>query len=298
MEVVSASRGGLALPIESETEVEEPIRILSDLHLGHHASLAREIGQIEPLYKDAATVIFNGDTVEMRSERNRERAVQIMQRVDEFCRAQKAATHFINGNHDPIISTVNHIELGAGNLLVTHGDALFHEVETSWDVRAWDEPEENDPGACAPAAADLERLVSILSANKRAAPGHDIAHFDIPNGTWGQFTTFMKQTWPPKNLVRMVSSWRNNPMHALNLVRMYHPTARCMIVGHTHRPGIWHENGYCVINTGSYLPVLGRMAVDYENGVVTARKVVFRRRRFHLGQVIARVEINGRLREA
>ena len=43
--------------------VDEPIRIISDLHLGHTASLAREIAQVEPLFRDVRTLIFNGDTV-------------------------------------------------------------------------------------------------------------------------------------------------------------------------------------------------------------------------------------------
>ncbi|HEX9785355.1 MAG TPA: metallophosphoesterase [Opitutaceae bacterium] len=273
--------------------MNEPIRILSDLHLGHHASLARKIWQVEPLYKGAATVIFNGDTVEMRSERNRERAVKILREVEQFCGNQTAATHFINGNHDPIISTVNHLEVGAGSLLVTHGDTLFHED----DDELWHAGDVADESPSDASMGALRRLESILSTNKRVATAANVAEFNIPNGTWGQFTTFMKQTWPPRNLARMVSTWRNNPLDALHLVRLYHPTARCVIVGHTHRPGIWRRNGYCVINTGSYLPMLGRLAVDYEDGIVTARKVVFRRRRFHLGHVVARFQANGRLRE-
>jgi predicted phosphodiesterase len=269
--------------------VKEPIRILSDLHLGHHASLARDIEQIEPLYDGVATVIFNGDTVEMRSPRNRERAVHIMRQVDAFCRAQVAATHFINGNHDPIISTLNHMEVAGGALLVTHGDTFSHE-----DTRAWasDDWASDDVDLEEAQRAQLRRLESILATNKRVSHAYETAHFTIPDGTWGQFTTFMKQTWPPRRFVHMVSGWRNNPLHALNLVRAHHPTARCMIIGHTHRPGIWHRHGYCVINTGSYLPVLGRMAVDYENGLVTARKVVFRKRKFHLGRIVARFAID------
>jgi predicted phosphodiesterase len=268
--------------------VEEPIRILSDLHLGHTASLARGIEQIAPLYRDVRTVIFNGDTVEMRSARNRARAIRIMREVEAFCAAQAADTHFINGNHDPIISELNHLEIGGGSLLVTHGDTLFHEDDDVWSS---DAAGERQTGI---SDADLARLVRILATNKPGSRGsHSTAHFDIPNGTWGQFTTFMKQTWPPRRLARMVSGWRESPTRAVNLLRLYHPTARCVIVGHTHRPGVWHRHGYCVVNTGSYLPMLGRLAVDYEAGVVTVRKVVFRNRRFHVGRTVSRFAANG-----
>ncbi len=185
--------------------MEEPIRIISDLHLGHTASLARDVSQIEPLFRDARTVIFNGDTIEMRSERDRELAESRLHAVHDFCAEQDAKSYFINGNHDPIISTINHLELDEGRVLVTHGDVLFHESSVrrrrsfrqSMQARKVDElsPEE------------LEHFEQILATNKRVTAFVDDYHFNIPDGQWGKFTTFMKQTWPPRRLVNMVSSW-------------------------------------------------------------------------------------------
>lgn len=275
--------------------MDEPIRILSDLHLGHTASLAREISQIEPLYDGAGTVIFNGDTVEMRSERSRRRADRLLRQVHAFCAGQPAATYFINGNHDPIISTTNHLELAGGSLLVTHGDVLFHEVAPR-GLRARRAGRMHDRMLGELAAEERRSFEKILSTNKRVAQQIDLEAFDIPNGPWGQFTTFMRQTWPPKRFVRMVSSWKDTHVHAVNLVRLYRPSARCVIVGHTHFPGIWQREGYCVINTGSYLPVFGRLAVDYERSAVIVRKVVLRRGRFHLGRTVARLRVPGQAR--
>jgi exonuclease SbcD len=272
--------------------VDQPIRILSDLHFGHAASLAREIAQLEPLYDGVRTVVLNGDTVEMRSERCRARTAPLLQELRDFCAAQEASTFFINGNHDPIISTVNHLEIDDGRLLVTHGDSLVHEAKPGAvghrfracpEARAVSESEAGETGP-------LER---ILSTSKRVARRVDLDRFTIPNGPWGRFSTFMKQTWPPKRLVRTVSSWKNTPLHAINLVRLYRPETRCVVVGHTHVPGIWHRKGYCVINTGSFLPVLGRLAVDYEDGAVTVRKVVLRRGQFRLGNAVARFHVRG-----
>lgn len=272
--------------------MDEPIRILSDLHLGHTASLAREISQIEPLFRGVKTVIFNGDTVEMRSERDRELADGRMQTVHEFCAEQEAATYFINGNHDPIISTINHMEIDEGRVLVTHGDVLFHETSPHRRRRFRVPLQARRVAELTP--AELAHFETILSTNKRVTAFVEDYSFSIPDGQWGKFTTFMKQTWPPHRLVNMVSSWTSTHVNAINLVRAYRPHARVIVVGHTHFPGIWHQHGYTVINTGSYLPVLGRLAVDFEGGCVTVRKVIFRRGGFHLGRVVSRIPLRSR----
>ena len=269
--------------------MDEPIRILSDLHLGHTASLAREIDQIEPLFRGVRTVIFNGDTVEMRSERDRELAEDRLQAVHDFCAEQDAATYFINGNHDPIISTINHLEIDEGRVLVTHGDVLFHETSPHRLRRLRSPIQSRRVDQLSP--AELAHFEQILSTNKLVTAFADDLSFSIPDGQWGKFTTFMKQTWPPNRLVNMVSTWTNTHVNAINLVRVYRPHARIIVVGHTHFPGIWHRQGYTVINTGSYLPVLGRLAVDFEGGYVTTRKVVFRGGRFHLGRVLSRIPL-------
>jgi predicted phosphodiesterase len=276
--------------------VEEPIRILSDLHLGHSASLAREVCQIEPLFRGARTVIFNGDTVEMRSERDRERADSRLQTVHDFCAEQDAASYFINGNHDPIISTINHMELDEGRVLVTHGDVLFHESSPHRRRRFRSAMLDRKVDELSP--TELLHFEKILATNKRVTAFVDDYGFSIPDGQWGKFTTFMKQTWPPRRLVNLVSSWTSTHVNAINLVRVYRPHARVIVVGHTHFPGIWHRHGYTVINTGSYLPVLGRLAVDFEGGHVTVRKVIFRRGRFHLGRTISRIPLRRRAHHA
>jgi predicted phosphodiesterase len=288
---------GPVVPMIHDNVVEEPIRIISDLHLGHSASLARNIAQVEPLFQDVRSVVFNGDTIEMRSERSRERAQEILLEVQQFCRQQHAATCFINGNHDPIISTTNHLELGEGSLLVTHGDVLFHETPH----RSGRATHRNGGRPKFPrqlSVNDRATLEQILSTNKRVSHAISYEDFTIPNGPWGQFTTFMRQTWPPRRFVSMVSNWKDNPGRAVDLVRVYCPRTRCVIVGHTHLPGIWHRHGYHVINTGSYLPMLGRLAVDYCDDFITVRKVVLRRGKFHLGRQMARFRLHGQVKAA
>ena len=40
----------------------QPVRILSDLHLGHQVSRIARVSALRPLVAGAGTVIFNGDT--------------------------------------------------------------------------------------------------------------------------------------------------------------------------------------------------------------------------------------------
>ena len=42
--------------------MNEPVRILSDLHLGHKISRITRVSALRPLISGAATVVFNGDT--------------------------------------------------------------------------------------------------------------------------------------------------------------------------------------------------------------------------------------------
>ena len=42
--------------------MNEPVRILSDLHLGHRVSRIERTSALRPLIAGAGTVIFNGDT--------------------------------------------------------------------------------------------------------------------------------------------------------------------------------------------------------------------------------------------
>src|SRR5471032_1537363 len=109
-------------------QFEEPIRILSDLHFGHPASIVERPEQLVPLFRYAKTVIFNGDTVELRYLRGRRIGMRNSALMREACEAAGARPVFINGNHDPMLSDLSHVDLADGAVLVTHGDLLFHDI--------------------------------------------------------------------------------------------------------------------------------------------------------------------------
>src|SRR5690625_1284982 len=101
------------------------IRVLSDLHCAHPASLVEEFSQIEPLLEGAKQVVFNGDSVEWRLAKTRKRAEGFLESVKELCRQLGAEAVFLNGNHDAGISNLNHLKLMENRVLVTHGDIFF-----------------------------------------------------------------------------------------------------------------------------------------------------------------------------
>ena len=68
----------------------------------------------------------------------------------------------------------------------------------------------------------------------------------------------------------------------------HRPAARFMLIGHTHRPGVWTTpSGLTVINTGSLSRPFGALAVDLNPTQLTVRRIVARAGNFLPGPVIA-----------
>src|SRR5947208_78017 len=116
-------------------QLEEPSRILSDIHLGHPASLIGAAENIAPLLRGVPTVIFNGDTVEARFIKDRPAALRDLDSITKVYADGSVHPIFINDTHDPAISPVSHVDLADGAILVTHGDMLFHDV-APWSKQA------------------------------------------------------------------------------------------------------------------------------------------------------------------
>ena len=55
----------------------EPVLILSDLHLGHRASLIEHPDQLASLLQGPGSVIFNGDTSEVRNPEDRSTSARV-----------------------------------------------------------------------------------------------------------------------------------------------------------------------------------------------------------------------------
>jgi len=270
--------------------MREPLRIISDLHLGHPACLIEDITQLGPLLKGIRTLVINGDAAEMRFLKERESGRKELENLAEFCRAADVDPVFIGGNHDPTASSNYHLDLAGGAVLATHGDMLFH------DISPWSPEADLMRDAHTQALQDLEDDAFVdfekrLHANKQASIALELVSLRFPRGRLARLAILFKECWPPTRPWRILKVWKDTPKMAEALARVFRPRARFIIVGHTHLQGIWRRGPRVIINTGSFTPPLGRLAVDLVGDQLEVKKIVSRGGRFEIGKTIAQFEV-------
>ena len=272
--------------------INEPIRIISDLHLGFPSSKLAHPGQLLPLLRGPASVIFNGDSVELHFDRRRGQGLRDADALRAACEKSGARPFFINGNHDSDISDLSHADLAGGAILVTHGDMLYH------DISPWDGAKAAIMGRAHAeqlAAMDEDALNDFekrLHATKRAALALELHDIPLPRGPLAQAALLLEVLWPPWTPFRILKCWRETPGRAVHLAETFRPRAQIIVIGHTHRAGIWRVGPRIVINTGSFMPLARRLAVDVEAGAVSVKTVLHKRGEFVIGREIARFNVS------
>ncbi len=267
-----------------------PIRILSDLHMAHRASLIRGPEQAAPLLDGAAGVIFNGDTAELRYPQVREQAAAMVSGLRELCERLGTEPVFLNGNHDPDISGQDFASPANGGVLVFHGHSLFSNI-TPWGrdsailetLHGEELAKRGNPAewtlasrleAARMACLRLEPAQSRDQPPRRGWLRHLVKDFGLPH-----------RAWP------VLQSWRKAPALAAEFADRFQPAARAVVIGHTHFPGHWLKSGLTVVNTGSFLPGPGRRLVELDRGELRVRKIHRKRKRFYPGDILLRVDI-------
>jgi predicted phosphodiesterase len=266
-------------------QFEEPIRILSDLHFGHPASVVEHAEQLIPLFQDVKTVIFNGDTVELRYIRGRRIGMRNSVLMREACLSARARPVFINGNHDPMLSELCHVDLVGGAVLVTHGDLLFHDISPwSHDAELIAEAHTRElEGLKDDAFHDFEKR---LKASKRAALSIQLHRTGMRRDSLAAIRTVLRECWPPWRPFQVFHSWAVTPARADALAHTFRPRASFVLIGHTHFSGWWRRGARTIINTGSFLPLSGRMAVDVAGDTLTVRPILLERKMFKAGEPV------------
>lgn len=264
---------------------EQPIRIISDIHFGHPGCIVERVENLAPLFRGARTVVFNGDSVELRFLAGRQAGQKNAELLRRACLAEGAQPVFLNGNHDPIVASENHLDLVGGAVLVTHGDLLFH------DISPWSSEAAIMKDAHTKALTELgddlfHDFETRLKASKRAALAMELHRSRLPQGPLARIATVLRECWPPWRPLQIVRCWAVMPGKAVALARVFRPRARILIIGHTHLCGVWRRGPRIVINTGSFLPVGGRLAVDISGETVTLRSIVRAAGMFKIGPEI------------
>jgi predicted phosphodiesterase len=271
------------LPFTKQAAVPDPItRILSDLHYGEQASLVGSPRSLAPLLAGVSQLLLNGDTLDTRPGPFPAITQHLRGTLADFVR--ETPTVFITGNHDPDISPVHLHELAGGRVLVTHGDIAFDNI-VPWSR---DAPLARQLVLRERARVGHAGLEHLLTAHRRAAfaiPTRDRAE----GRGWTYWGGFLRDVlWPPLRAARILRAWAEMPVRIAAWALAHRPQARFIIVGHTHRPGIWRRpDGRVVINTGSFCRPLGRLLVDVTPDHVRVRQIATHGREFHPGDLLA-----------
>jgi predicted phosphodiesterase len=247
----------------------EPVRIFSDLHLGHKVSRIERVSSLRPLIAGAATVIFNGDTWQELAEPFRKQSAVMLDELKAICAEEGAETVFLSGNHDPGWPGPGWIEFAGGRIIVTHGDALLfagspwkREIITAGErvAELWKQHPfaESDAGERLRLARDIAR---------------ELGSVEFPFGR-----SLIQRVWdatvPPKRALRMLESWFSQATAGARFCDCYFPDAEALVMGHFHWPGSWRTDGRRIINTGSFMNPSRAQWVEWKDGWLTRGEIV------------------------
>ena len=253
---------------------EEPLRILSDLHLGHPASRARQVNRLRPLLEGARTIVFNGDTSEERKKAFRESGDALKADLVRLCAEVGAKPVFLSGNHDPITPTIHHLDLYGGKVFVTHGDVFYP------DVSPWSRFHKQCVEIMHRLRADyteeqLENFELLLEINKRISREIKPRLPGAKPGLLALAQTLWNEAWPPDRPFRILHTWATAKKTAHAFVSQHRPDARLTVVGHTHRRFVSARNGRTIVNTGAMMAFAKSSLVEIKDGTATVSGLDF-----------------------
>lgn len=244
--------------------MNEPVRILSDLHLGHKICRIEQISALRPLIHGAATIIFNGDTWQELARPFREKSAEMLEELKTLCAEEGATPIFLAGNHDPGWSRPGWIELANGKIVITHGDALLvdgspwkREILLHGDRvdKIW----KRHPLAGSDVRERLEVAREVAQ---------ELCSVEYPTGR-----KLFQRAWdavvPPRRAFKMIQAWCTQGAAGRKFCDTYFPQAEILIIGHFHRHGCWEDGGLKVINTGSFMAPGRAHWVEWNDGFLS-----------------------------
>jgi len=241
--------------------MKEPIRIFSDLHLGHPACLIKDIEKLRPLLEGAGTAIFNGDTWQELSRAMENTSARMLQQLKDLCAELEVTPIFLPGNHDPSISETNYLELNDGEIVIFHGQTIFPEV-SPWSNYYFDKKNEVQ-------ALLKEKLFPQLTIDERFSLAKEVVQLMTPK-KWiprkSRLHYYLSMTWPPKRLWMLIRVKKIGIQQSVKFINQYFPKAKVVIIGHFHKAFCYSERGkFQIINTGAFMRGCKIQYVEFEN---------------------------------
>jgi len=259
------------------------------LHLGHPSCSFENPEELAPLFRDVSSVIFNGDSVETQLVKRRDDGLRNAGLLKKTCLDAGAQPFLINGNHDPQISSMDHADLAGGSVLVTHGDMLFHDI-SPWSKRSTRMGKAHTEALAALGDEAFHDFEKRLHASKHAVVAIEMHEVPLPRGALAKVAFVVEEFWPPWRPLQIIKCWVETPGRAAALMRTFRPEARFIVIGHTHRAGIWRVGGRVVINTGSFMPFAGHRVVDIAGNTISVKTIVRKGNQFVIGREVARFD--------
>jgi predicted phosphodiesterase len=233
---------------------------------------------LQPLWQGATHLILNGDVAEIHHPRHRARAARQTLELFDLCDRDGVELILLSGNHDPYLSDQRHLYLADGNVFVTHGDAM-HPAIAPWSPAAARMRRAYDRGMAALEHEDRDRLEARLDVAQHAS------HIE-----WAQLdeeashTSVRSMLIRPWALVQVLHYWSILPRLAAQFAHDHAPRASFVVIGHSHRAGVWTHAGRVIINTGSFGFPGRPQAVVIESGQLQVIPVKRKGPTFHLAQ--------------
>jgi len=233
-----------------------------------------------PLLEDVDRLVLAGDIWQERiAGPGKERARELFERFLALIEEQEIEVVLLRGNHDP--------ESGSGvawmadrRILVTHGDAVYHDA-TPWSREIGKYRDEVDAivakysdrrhlaEACADRAKEIALAIKVVPLPKLPPP----------------LNFFATALWPPSRPYEMIRVWRGMGDQGLTFLEQSGEGASVLVCGHFHQAGIWERDGRLMINTGSFMKGSRPWCVDLCGDVLTARRLELGDGKFFPGEV-------------
>jgi hypothetical protein len=207
------------------------------------------------------------------------------------CHSSGAKAIFINGNHDPVISQIDHLDLAEGQMLVTHGDMLFLGI-APWSRQAYAYRKIHLRALDQLGPDALLSFEKRLLATKRTSLKLQLLEEPTTRGRFPGLGLIVRQFWPPFRPFMILHAWWETPKLGAKLLQAFRPETRYLLIGHTHFPGCWNHGGRVVINTGSFVLNFGACAVLLKEKSFEIRKIKRYQKNFVLGKRLKEFGIN------
>ncbi|MFY7816945.1 MAG: metallophosphoesterase [Akkermansiaceae bacterium] len=258
--------------------MKHPVLILSDLHLGHKASVLDDVAALEPVLRGAGTVVLNGDTWQELALEFRDDGLRLWRDFQTLCQRLEVDIISLPGNHDPGNCDCDFLALAGGKIIVMHGDAVFPEV-APWSRMAMQK------------ASELRQLIHAHPQDlveQRFALAREVSRMLVPP-TYPRKKNLLARVWdaitPPGRAWLMLRSWATMVSQTRWFAKRYFPSCEIMICGHFHRGGVWERDDLLVINTGSFMPPGGAYWCEWHDEYLRMGQLQKKSGRWNRGEI-------------